>query len=627
MDYKNDFYSAINQQWINNKQLADNQTHLDNFSELNASIDDYFSREINKWFKSGNYPKNYGLEDFLTFYQQASDFEKRERLGVNPILPILNRYQSMNSFKDYISQLSELELLGQPNLLPFHLAPDLLNATEYTIWAEAPGLTFPDISFYSSHNKQGESLLDTWLQCQKKLLQEFGLSESEATDILNKVIILDTKLSKYLVTNQSNFEGRYNIYSFDDFCRLVPELPLKKFFKNIINDTPTVIIVPEESFWTDFASKFYSQELWEYLKAKLIYGIITMYSSCLTNKIKLLADKFRCKLLGIDNTEESLKQAPYDLTQFILGKDLNYWYFKQSLSSKDVKNVKELTNTIISKYKSKIIANDSLTLETKREILNKLDNLVVQIGGPDQPIFRKRKLSLEECLVDSINHILESTALLEWSKWGKKVSRKDWEITSFTVDAYYNAQLNKITLPAGILQKPFYSNEYSFIKNLSRIGFLIAHEISHAFDIDGTLFDEYGSYRDWLDEKDKKYFQIKIKQVKHKYNNLTFKGFNINGISTLSENIADIAGFSCVEDFIVTEFPEKLREFYCEFTKLWRIIEREEYLKMIILTDSHLPNKLRVNQLLSNSQKFIETYQILERNNMWNDPKNQIIIW
>ena len=64
-----------------------------------------------------------------------------------------------------------------------------------------------------------------------------------------------------------------------------------------------------------------------------------------------------------------------------------------------------------------------------------------------------------------------------------------------------------------------------------------------------------------LDEKDKKYFQIKIKQVKHKYNNLTFKGFNINGISTLSENIADIAGFSCVEDFIVTEFPEKLREY------------------------------------------------------------------
>lgn len=626
LDYKNDFYSAVNQKWINTQHLANDQPYLDNFSELDTSIKCYLSKEVNSWLKYNSYPKNCGVEDFLTFYRQASDFKRREDLGITPILPFLNRYQAMNSFTDYTSQLSELELLGQPNLLPFHLAPDLLNATQYTIWAETPDLTFPDTSFY---NQSQNDLLDVWFSCQKELLMKFKLSEAEATDILKKVILFDKKLSKYLVTqdNLVDLEERYNVYKFDDFCQLVPELPLKEFFKTVINDTPDKIIVPQESFWKNFASKVYSQEFWEYLKAKLIYGIITLYSSCLTNDIRLLSDKFRCILLGIDNNEKSFAQSSYDLAQFILGKDLSYWYCKQSISIEDIDNIKELVGLIISKYKAIIVANNSLTIRTKHKILNKLDNLVIQIGGPTRPNLRKRKIHQEQTLVESVNHILGYSASLTWNKWGQKVTREEWDITSFTVDAYYNVQLNKIILPAGILQRPFYSRDYSFIKNLARIGFLIAHEISHAFDKEGALFDEFGSYRNWWTKKDKLYFKTKLKQVEQKYSKLTFKDLDINGTLTLSENIADIAGFFCIEDFVITKFPEKLNIFYREFAELWRIVEREEYLKMLILTDSHLPSKLRVNQLLSNSKKFIETYHVTEKNNMWEAQMDQITIW
>ena len=43
-------------------------------------------------------------------------------------------------------------------------------------------------------------------------------------------------------------------------------------------------------------------------------------------------------------------------------------------------------------------------------------------------------------------------------KIGKPVDENDWPYPPSTVNASYNAQLNNITFPAGILQPPFYDN-------------------------------------------------------------------------------------------------------------------------------------------------------------------------
>lgn len=141
------------------------------------------------------------------------------------------------------------------------------------------------------------------------------------------------------------------------------------------------------------------------------------------------------------------------------------------------------------------------------------------------------------------------------------------------------------------------------------------------------MFDEYGNKISSLSEESNEYFQSMINKVFLKYEERVIEGYNINSWQTISENIADIAGFSCIEKIIVSKFPERLAEFYKEFTSLWRIKQRPEYLEMIILTDSHLPNKLRVNSLLSNSRHFIELYNISEIDEMFLDSKEQLLIW
>lgn len=621
MNFKDDFYSTVNYDWITNKYLENTQTHVDNFSELTNIVDNYLYTEINNWTEK-NVPEGYGLENFVIFYKNALNYKKRETEGLTPLLKVLTQYTSLNSFDDYVSKISDLELKGLPNLIPFRVAPDLFNSQQNMIWLDIPELIFPDSSYYDEDNELGKNLLVTWYDCQKEVLKEAGFTAKNSEKILDKVIELD----KVIIKNNYNTPKQYYICDFTELQQLLPNLPLKHFFECLIGETPKKYIVSNIDFWKKFGGTFFSETMWDYLKARLIYGTVIRYSFCLTRKMEQLSSKFRNIATGINNTK-SPKQQAYELTQFALGYDLSYWYSNKILSTEDIEIVKKLTDTIINSFKKEIKKSSNLTEYSKKRIINKLKNIFIQIGGPNRIVNENLTLSLEESLVDNINTISANSSRKRWQSWNKKIEKSNWITPSFTVDAYYHSQLNKITLPAGILQKPFYSKEYSVVENLSKIGFLIAHEIAHAFDIDGCFFDENGNYGEWIASSDQSYFNNIANKVKVKYHNQKIENTTINGELTLSENLADLIGFNCIENIISDNFTDQLDDFYKNFARLWRIVERTEHLEMMVLTDTHSPSKLRVNNLLSNSKTFLDLYQISEKDKMWINPNEQIIIW
>ena len=83
----------------------------------------------------------------------------------------------------------------------------------------------------------------------------------------------------------------------------------------------------------------------------------------------------------------------------------------------------------------------------------------------------------------------------------------------YTVNACYNSTANDITFPAAILQPPLYDVNASREENLGGIGYIIAHEITHAFDNNGAKFDENGSAADWWTSEDYAAFQQKCQAV------------------------------------------------------------------------------------------------------------------
>lgn len=133
------------------------------------------------------------------------------------------------------------------------------------------------------------------------------------------------------------------------------------------------------------------------------------------------------------------------------------------------------------------------------------------------------------------------------------MDRSEWEMSADTVNAYYHPFRNVIVFPAAILQAPFYSLEQSSSANYGGIGAVIAHEISHAFDNNGALFDEYGNLNNWWTEEDLTQFQNKAQAMIEEFDGLPFADGKVNGKLTVSENIADAGGLSCALEAAKTE--------------------------------------------------------------------------
>jgi predicted metalloendopeptidase len=62
------------------------------------------------------------------------------------------------------------------------------------------------------------------------------------------------------------------------------------------------------------------------------------------------------------------------------------------------------------------------------------------------------------------------------------------------VNAFYDPTSNTITVPLGILQTPFYDDRFSDASVFATIGSVLGHELSHAFDPLGLLFDAHGTF-------------------------------------------------------------------------------------------------------------------------------------
>ncbi|MCS4487905.1 M13 family metallopeptidase [Streptococcus sciuri] len=626
VNLKDNFYEAVNSSWLQQVTLKETQTHVDNFTVTTDLIESILHQKIREWMEGEKLPEGSYLDDFLKFYSQAVDFKERERIGITPILSAIDEYREIKSFKDYTSKISSMELEGKPNFLPFNVAPDLFNTQLNVLWADAPNLILHDISYYDD-NEEGNFLLQEWKKCQKELLMELGFSVAESEDVLDKVIELDKLISKHLLSNEERLDVKntYISYDFHSFSKLVPELPLISFFEDILGEVPSKIIVSEQRFWEDFAKELYSEKYWEYLKARLIYIISTTCISCLTENIRCLSESFNRFLMGTEEVDPP-EVGAFNLAQFAFSNELGYWYSQNYLSFEDIQYIREMVDGIISMYCCQIRNTKQLEEHSRKKSLEKLKNMVIQIGGPTE-LMTTTLVSQDRNLYENARNILKQSIINNWKKWNQKVERTDWEVPAFSVDPLYYSQLNKIILPAGLLQKPFYSREYSRTKNLSRIGFLIAHEISHAFDIEGALFDEVGNFGNWWSEKDSVVFQEMTMKIIDHYNQREMLDLKVDGYLTASENIADIAGFSCILEIVKQESSTALQELFINYAKLWRCLSRKEYLEFSIMSDNHSPNKLRANLVLSNTKEFLETFDIAEEDGMWQDLNKCITIW
>ena len=194
-----------------------------------------------------------------------------------------------------------------------------------------------------------------------------------------------------------------------------------------------------------------------------------------------------------------------------------------------------------------------------------------------------------------------------------------------------------MVFPAGILQWPFFDPNADDAINYGAIGMVIAHELTHHFDDEGSKFNKEGNLDNWWTPKDKAAFEERAKGLVEQFNRYELYDTHIDGKLTLGENIADLGGIAIAFDAYQRSLQGKERHildgftaeqrFFLGYAQVWRGKQRKETVLQWLVTDPHAPDIFRVNSPLSNTPEFYKAFNVCEINEMFHSAKERVKIW
>ena len=204
-------------------------------------------------------------------------------------------------------------------------------------------------------------------------------------------------------------------------------------------------------------------------------------------------------------------------------------------------------------------------------------------------------------------------------------------MTPPTVNAYYNAQLNEMVFPAGILQSPFYSKGVPAPINFGGLGMVMGHELTHGFDDEGRQYDGDGNLKDWWSPSVAADFDKKAACVSDQFDGyVAVDDAHVNGKLTLGENLADLGGAKLALAVMhTTSAPsdEADRQFFFGIAQIWCGSIRPEMQRVRVKTDPHSPAKFRVNGALSNMPEFAHAFECRAGDPMVRPDEKRCKVW
>jgi putative endopeptidase len=281
---------------------------------------------------------------------------------------------------------------------------------------------------------------------------------------------------------------------------------------------------------------------------------------------------------------------------------------------------------------------DWMSPETKQQALNKLHAIRNKIGYPDR---WRDYSSVNITRADFATDVLRADEFerrRDINKVGRPVDRSEWDMSPPTVNAYYNPQMNDINFPAGVLQPPLYDPNMDDAPNYGDTGGTIGHELTHAFDDEGSQFDASGNLKNWWTKDDREKFDARTKCVEDQYAKyVVVDDIHINSALTLGEDVADLGGE--ILAYIAWQDATKDKEltaidgltpdqrFFVGFAQWACANERPQQLRVQAATDPHSPPEDRVNGVVVNMPEFSKAFSCKEHQPMVKSPQKVCRVW
>ena len=614
-NYIDNYYEYINKETIKDKE--DGWSYID---DINKEI----SNDANNIVKEIiNNPTTSEEKNIKEFYNEYLNIEFRNKNGLKDLELYIDKINKTTNINDFITEAIKLEkelsielLMSKSIMKDFKSGKNILYITP-----------IPMDYGYSSDYYSNETLTtvkNNFKLYNNKLLREYGYTAGEALDITNQIDDFYTNLANNSLKQDDllNTEKYYNIIDKSALSKIYTNLDINKYFNELgLSKIDKLSLVDEKSYQE--LNKYLTNNNLSLWKNIATIKILQTYAEYTTENYETIFNKLNKNLLGKEYTRE---ETAYDLIKQIYPNEISKNYNNKYLSN-DTKNyISNLTNEIIKEYED-MINTSWMDNETKSKAVTKLNNIKINIGTSYiKDLSSYYDFNSNISLVKNIINLNKVVRAASYEMLDTITTTN--ALPDYTFNAYYDVTSNSINILTGSTKViKDINNKY---ENLGSIGFIIAHEISHAFDNNGSKFDENGFLSNWYTtSSQEKYQEIQNKVIDYYNNYEIIHNVSNNGTRTIGENIADLGAMECITNILIKNNANKkdYQTTYESFAKVWANNYSKSTKVLQSIIDTHSPNEIRVNGVLSSTERFYETYKIDSKDLMYIEPEKRVNIW
>lgn len=631
---QDDFYTAINNDWLKNAVIKDGYSMAGSVVDANDKTTEQLKSIIKDVSANrNNYPKNSDERNIATLYENYLNIEQRNKQGIEPIKGILEKIKGIKS-------IDELATLNKDNitnpLIRMGCSVDEKDSSKYALYINPTSLELGNSDEYTNPTEESENRKKIINESYLKELSLVGYSEEEAQKKVDNVSKLMDMIAPAIIgqkessTDDKIGDKMYNVVTIDELDAMAPNLKIKEYLKSRNAENANKIILTQPK-WIKALNDIYKEENLQMFKDYIEIRNIDSASGYLGDDFKKIEEEFSNKYSGTKGNISDEERA-IQLVNGAFSMPLGKIYAEKYCDSKTKEDVEGIIKSLIDNYKKRIEKIDWMSEETKKNAISKLDKMSTHVAYPDKwEDFSALDLkSYDEggSLYENMVQLSKFSQERNMKKLNTVVDKDKFACSPQTVNAFYNPVNNSITIPAGILQEPFYYKDGSKEQNYGAIGSIIGHELSHAFDNNGAQYDSDGNMNNWWTQEDYSKFQEKTQKVRNYYNTVKMDdGSTVNGDVTVGEDIADVAGLSCSLDIVSNMDNPDYKLFFESFAKLWRDKYTQEVLTNSIKFNEHPVGKVRCNISLGQFDQFYKTFGITENDKMYIKPEDRVQIW
>ena len=653
------------------KQTAEPAIDINNFDESIARNDDFYQWATGGWQKNNPLKpeySRYGSFDVLRenneirindlfgemskvkaefgsveqkisdLYKMGLDEERLNREGAEPIREALNAILATSEREALLASIPALHTDGVGVFFAAYPAADLEDSNMNIFYIEQGGLGMGNRDYYiDEKNAEIKAAYRVYLE---KLFTLAGV-EGDIQKMVDDVVTIEDAIAE---KSWSNVECRdivkgYNPYSVETLCKEYATVDWMAYFEAMNIEGLEKVVVSQPSSMANIMNVLATTPV-EALRSYVAAHYINSASSYLSEEFAVASFEFFGKTMsGTQEIRPRWKRA-MGVPNNILSEAVGQMYVAKYFPEKEKARVEKMVSNIQQAFGKHIDALDWMSDDTKAKAHEKLAAFTVKIGYPNKwkdysTLNVDPKKSYWENVVEA-NRWYTADAMAEV---GKPVDREKWLMPPQMVNAYYMPTTNEICFPAAILQPPFYNPNADDAVNYGAIGVVIAHEMTHGFDDQGSQFDKDGNMNDWWTKEDRAAFEAKTQVLVDQFNAIEIlPGLFADGKFSLGENIADHGGlrlaYTGLVDYAWAEgrpadidgFTGEQR-FYIGYATLWAQNITDQEKERLTKVDVHSLGRNRVNATLRNIQSFYDAFNITENDAMYMPVEERVTIW